>query len=270
MRRERLFIRGVGAGLAGAVPIAALGAALAWGTAGLAAPTTSPPDVEAAVVVAAWWVLVATLTWLTASVFVLRAAEASARSLRVTRFAMPGSRSIARSMLAVGMLTVSACSSNGDPAPRLYAVDGPVESDESPTDTAALSEEASAVVPTTPELVEPVEPVETTTPVPFSPRNEPPPLEMGVDPHPLLVPVPTDQVETDVERSEPMTHTVERGDNLWTIAAAHLEQATGSTPTNAEIAGYWRLVIAENEAGLASGEPNVILPGEIISLPDAA
>jgi hypothetical protein len=58
-------------------------------------------------------------------------------------------------------------------------------------------------------------------------------------------------------------HTVVPGDNLWTIAAAHL-RAHGSLDG---VAPYWRQVIAANRATLRSGDPNLIFPGEIVTLP---
>ncbi len=58
-------------------------------------------------------------------------------------------------------------------------------------------------------------------------------------------------------------HTVVPGDNLWTIAAAHLH-AHGSS---SDVATYWRQVIAANRATLRSGDPNLIFPGEIVTLP---
>lgn len=247
------------AGATGALPIAALGGALLWGTAKLAAPTTAPSDIDSAVTAGVWWLLAATLAWLTISVFVLRAAEASTRRWRIARFAMPGSRSIARALLSIGVLTASACSTDTDAAPRLYAVDSPVE------DAAAPQETVIPDVVTTAPAVSVVPQVEVAPPG-HSPRNEPPPLEMGVEPHPLLV---GDEPTSSIP-STPTTHTVEQGDNLWAIAADHLAEVSGSSPTADEVANYWRLLIAENEADLASGEPNLIHPGEVLRLPDAA
>lgn len=62
-------------------------------------------------------------------------------------------------------------------------------------------------------------------------------------------------------------YTVERGDNLWSIAASHLRGLDGSTPTMTAVDSYWRAVIAANRDTLRSGDPNLIYPGEIISLP---
>lgn len=62
--------------------------------------------------------------------------------------------------------------------------------------------------------------------------------------------------------------TVQRGDNLWDIAAAHLAKATGrSDLTDADIAPYWGKVVQENRNKIASSNPDIISPGEIITLP---
>jgi hypothetical protein len=55
---------------------------------------------------------------------------------------------------------------------------------------------------------------------------------------------------------------VRAGDNLWVIA----QRALGGA-TNAEIAPYWRRVIAANTATLRSHDPNLIFPGERLVLP---
>ena len=63
------------------------------------------------------------------------------------------------------------------------------------------------------------------------------------------------------------TYTVERGDNLWTISASYLRNSINSEPTIAEIDGYWRAVIEANRDTLRSGDPNLIYPGELVTLP---
>lgn len=63
------------------------------------------------------------------------------------------------------------------------------------------------------------------------------------------------------------THTVRRGENLWTIAEAHLAGVKGSSVSDAEIAPYWGRVIADNQDSLASHNPDIINPGEVIILP---
>jgi len=63
---------------------------------------------------------------------------------------------------------------------------------------------------------------------------------------------------------------VVRGDNLWAIARAHLSEARSGgsgEPTNREVADYWMRVVDANRHGLRSGDPDLIYPGEEITLP---
>jgi nucleoid-associated protein YgaU len=61
---------------------------------------------------------------------------------------------------------------------------------------------------------------------------------------------------------------VRAGDNLWRIARAEVVQRShASDPDGAAVARYWRLVIAANRSTLRSGDPSLIFPGEIVTLP---
>ncbi|MGH9245793.1 MAG: LysM peptidoglycan-binding domain-containing protein [Acidimicrobiales bacterium] len=71
----------------------------------------------------------------------------------------------------------------------------------------------------------------------------------------------------------PATHVVVAGDNLWTIAEQHLAHVTGRRtdemrPT--EVHAYWLRVIGANRERLVSGDPNLIYPGEALTLPPVA
>jgi nucleoid-associated protein YgaU len=57
----------------------------------------------------------------------------------------------------------------------------------------------------------------------------------------------------------PGTHVVQAGENLWSIAAS-IVGPTDALP-------YWRALVAQNAATLRSGDPNLIFPGEILTLP---
>jgi nucleoid-associated protein YgaU len=66
------------------------------------------------------------------------------------------------------------------------------------------------------------------------------------------------------------THDVAEGDSLWTIARDHLAEVRGGgadEPTLREVASYWLRVIEANRDRLASGDPDLIYPGEQIVLP---
>jgi len=60
------------------------------------------------------------------------------------------------------------------------------------------------------------------------------------------------------------------GDNLWLLAARRLARATGRDPASvpdAEVAPYWVRVCDVNRDRLASGDPNLVFPGEQVVLP---
>jgi hypothetical protein len=69
---------------------------------------------------------------------------------------------------------------------------------------------------------------------------------------------------------EEQTHRVVGGDNLWAIARDHLSrQRSGGSgePTNHEVAAYWLKVVQANRDRLRSGDPDLIYPGERVTLP---
>lgn len=57
------------------------------------------------------------------------------------------------------------------------------------------------------------------------------------------------------------------GDNLWLIARASLTRAFGRRPHDTDVARYWHALIAQNRSTLRSGDPSLIFPGEIVTLP---
>lgn len=61
---------------------------------------------------------------------------------------------------------------------------------------------------------------------------------------------------------------VASGDHLWKISAAHLERRLSRPPEPDEVTPYWRSVIEINRDHLLSGDPDLIYPGEMISLPE--
>ncbi len=63
------------------------------------------------------------------------------------------------------------------------------------------------------------------------------------------------------------TVVVAKGDHLWKISGYYLNGVLGRPATNVEITPYWRRVIATNRTNLKSGDPDLIYPGEVVTLP---
>jgi nucleoid-associated protein YgaU len=70
----------------------------------------------------------------------------------------------------------------------------------------------------------------------------------------------------------PELHVIAAGENLWTIAAAHVAMLTnrsaGAAPA-AEVVPYWRALCDLNRATIRSGNPSLVYPGEVLRLPPA-
>lgn len=88
----------------------------------------------------------------------------------------------------------------------------------------------------------------------------------GADPGPQPVRIPPAMAT----RASSNTVVVARGDHLWKISERHLDLVLGRRPQNSEISPYWRRVIEANRPGLRSGDPDLIYPGEIVTLPELA
>ncbi|MGH9188183.1 MAG: LysM peptidoglycan-binding domain-containing protein, partial [Acidimicrobiales bacterium] len=65
------------------------------------------------------------------------------------------------------------------------------------------------------------------------------------------------------------TWTVAPGDSFWSIAEEHLTDTRARPDADdAEIASYWRVLIAANRSLLADPtNPDLIYPGQVLSLP---
>ncbi len=102
----------------------------------------------------------------------------------------------------------------------------------------------------------PEAPPTTTTTVPIVPAAGAP------APVPASAPSPVPDVTTVV--------IVAPGDNLWELSARRYAAATGRPRADVgdgEVAPYWRAVCEQNRATLASGDPDLIYPGEQVVLP---
>jgi len=109
-----------------------------------------------------------------------------------------------------------------------------------------------------------------------APTGEEEPADTIVPPHLQVPPIsdPGDGVEEPVppepriDGSMPHTVSVRRGDHLWSLSEHHLQRAWNrSSLDDHEIARYWVQVIEANQATIRSGDPDLIYPGEVITLP---
>jgi hypothetical protein len=94
-------------------------------------------------------------------------------------------------------------------------------------------------------------------------------LDRAVDPLPVA-PLASPAPSAAITGTTAANHVVAAGESLWSIAAHHVrEAAPDPAPTDADIARYWAAVVAANRAGLRSGEPSLVFPGEVVQLPPA-
>jgi len=80
-------------------------------------------------------------------------------------------------------------------------------------------------------------------------------------------PVPARLPVAIAGRDADHTVIVAKGDHLWKISGHHLHRLLGRQATNLEISPYWRRVIETNRTNLISGDPDLIYPGEVMTLP---
>ncbi len=74
-------------------------------------------------------------------------------------------------------------------------------------------------------------------------------------------------IETPAQTTTPSSYTVVSGDNFWAIAKSQVEQSLGRDATNSEVANYWVKLIDANRSTIRSGDPDLIFPGEVFTLP---
>ena len=87
-------------------------------------------------------------------------------------------------------------------------------------------------------------------------------------PHQVTTPPPAIGPDSVVDTGSGGLHTVQPGDNLWTIAERQLQtHDPASPPTESQIARYWTRVVELNRPSLRSQNPDRIYPGEAIYLP---
>jgi hypothetical protein len=195
---------------------------------------------------AAWWLLGSTLWWLLAA--------ARGRRHRPVALALPGTRRLVEWTLALTLAS-------------------------GVTFTAPLAGAATPGPPTTATTATAPDGVRTgrslvVVPPASAPPTPPPPTTPPPDPPPSTTPAPTVAVPRPTAPAAPTAavHVIAAGENLWSIAAAHLGDLTGR-PADAvpdvEVAPYWRALCDLNRATIRSGNPSLVFPSEVLQLPPA-
>jgi hypothetical protein len=93
------------------------------------------------------------------------------------------------------------------------------------------------------------------------------PAAPPIEPGPPAPPAPPPPVAS---AGDEIVVVVAAGDNLWELAARRLADAGGRARADladAEVAPYWSAVCERNRTTLASGDPDLIFPGEAVTLP---
>jgi len=199
-----------------------------------------------AALVLAYYLLLSTVLYL------LALASGSRSLVRITRpLALPVVRSLADRVVA-GSIAISALATpliaSAPPAPEAVArpgVSAGVAADYLPE--SRLIEDVEIVQPPPPIL-------DDGTAFTGRPTTPPPEtLELAAD-------TPTGPIEV----------VVQQGDHLWGLAETRIGETMGREPMDHEVAPYWREVVELNRDRIRSGNPDLIVPGEVVVLPDPA
>ncbi len=106
------------------------------------------------------------------------------------------------------------------------------------------------------------------TPVPSVATPRLSPSTNAIPPDQLSAPTTDSGQESVVDVRAGGLHTVQPGDNLWTIVAHYLQADDPTNPlTEYQIAPFWAQVVELNRRYLRSQNPDWIYPGEEIWLP---
>ena len=244
-----------------------LGAALALrhlsGLAGapwMAAPSEwATADPLEATVFVVWVMALVTAAWLLFSIAIGVAARVSGLRplILVAEWAtVPAVRRLAERVTAVSFVVstvvtpVAALARQADETPPIPIV-AVVESSEAPTPVSVSAE------------------AEVGVGVGIPPPSVNPPIlaTLSRDVAPSLVAA---RAVAPVSNVAPGSHVVKPGENLWTISREALALRLGRTPSDPEIAAYWTTLIDANRGRIRSGNPDLIVPGESIELPETS
>jgi hypothetical protein len=207
----------------------------------------------------AWWLAALVTAWLVATTIVGVAARAWPRWSRLRRVEWLGAATITRYVdaafvlaVSLGTITASAGVAAAAPSGSTASAGAPVTVEVQPDGTLVLVPPKHAPTATTSTTRPP-------SPPPVAPRAPAAPAPSPREPAPELAAPSIFNGDASL--------TVAAGDNLWRIASAHLAVGRGRVVHDDEIVPYWRAVVAANRTTLRSGDPNLIFPGEIVTLP---
>jgi len=207
-----------------------------------------------------WWAALIGSLWLAATTLACVVALARGRTRaahRIARFAPPFVRRVLQAALVGGWALGPAAASAAPPpsVPITVHVDArghlTTGSPRAPTRDAPIvrTPETSATSTST-----------TTTSRPESARP--------ARPRPTRPTRAATRPERSRTPARERVYVVRPGDNLWQIARAEVIRRGGTDrPGDAQVAPYWRRVVAANRTTLRSGDPSLIFPGEAIALP---
>ena len=207
--------------------------------------------VRLAALAAAWWLLGSTLLYVAARMARLHGTAAALGWATLPAVRRWADRAAALSIVAATAAGVGRPAA-ADPPPTTSPTTAPVVIDADHRDPVSVPPRPPSSVRTG-QAVDP-------PPVPSVPPDETAPLVPPVVPIAPPPPAPTAGA----------THTVARGEHLWSIAARQVATATGKPPAHlapADIALHWLRVVEVNRPRLRSGNPNLVFPGEVVELP---
>jgi LysM repeat protein len=217
--------------------------------------------VRLAALAAAWWLLGSTLLYAAARMARLHGTAAALGWATLPAVRRWADRAAAVSIVAATALGVGRPAA-ADPPPTTRPTTAPVVIDADHRDPVSVPSRPPSSVRTG-QAVDPP-PVPSVPPDETAPVPAPPPTTAPLVPPvvPIAPPAPAPTAGA--------THTVARGEHLWSIAARQVATAIGKPPADlapADIAPYWLRVVEVNRPRLRSGNTNLVYPGEIIELP---
>lgn len=179
--------------------------------------------------------------------------------------------------IVVGLLTVGFALAGGDDD---AGDDREVAAGQRPTTTAApATTEADAAPDTTAGPTTTAVPATTAAPVTTAvpattaaaPTTTAPPAPATTAPPPPAAPDPSAAAPPPAPVAGPAEVAVVAGDSFWTIAEDRAAAELGRAPTVGEVTTVWVDLLAANADRLVDpGNPDLILPGQVLVVPGAA